>query len=103
VSAGLAVVGAGVGTIFGVQMLSKKSDAQSHADSATGRCLDVQCQTSSHDAVTAGNIATVGWVAAGALAATGVALWLTAPSGVRAEVVPAPAFHGGAVVLRGRF
>jgi hypothetical protein len=90
VSAGAGVVALGVGSIFGLQRLSKKSAYEQHLG-ANGQCLDLQCQTSSQSAVSAGNVATVGFIAGGALVACGVALWFTAPSSkpaVSAALVP---------------
>jgi serine/threonine-protein kinase len=78
VSAALGVVGFGVGGYFGSVMLSRKSDYQQHQD-PTGKCKDLECQTASHDAAAAGNVATVGFIAGGVLVAAGAALWLTAP------------------------
>jgi hypothetical protein len=78
VGAGVGVVGLGIGSYFGAQMLSKKSEYQKHQDSA-GNCIDLQCQTASHDAASAGDVATVAFVAGGVLVATGAVLWLTAP------------------------
>jgi hypothetical protein len=82
-SAALGVVGLGVGGYFGSVMLSRKSDYQQHQDSA-GRCIDMVCQTASHDAASAGNVATVAFVAGGVLVGAGVVLWLTAPKGAKA-------------------
>lgn len=103
VSAGLGVAGLAVGTIFGVEMLSKQNDYKQHENTATGRCLDLQCQTLSQDAVQAGNVATVGFIAGGVLAATGVVLWLTAHKASKAEVVLAPTAHGGGFLMQGSF
>lgn len=79
VTGGVGVVGIGVGTVFGLRMLSKKSDYKKHLD-ATGHCVDADCASLSHDAYAAGNVATVGWIAGGVLVAAGAVLWLTAPT-----------------------
>lgn len=80
VAGGLGVVGIGVGSYFGLRAKSKKDDYQSHRGS-DGACLDMECQTLSQDARSAGNVSTAAFVAGGALVATGAVLWLTAPSG----------------------
>lgn len=55
-------------------------------------------------ASSAGNLSTVLVIAGGAIAATGIVLWLTAPSGEHAVRVSAtPTVGGGAVVLGGSF
>jgi hypothetical protein len=80
VSGGVGVIGLGVGTYFGLRAMAKQDDYEEHRG-ADGRCLDVDCQTSSEDAHAAGNLSTVGFVAGGALVAVGAVLWLTAPDG----------------------
>jgi hypothetical protein len=91
VAGGLGVVGIGVGSYFGLRAKSKKNDYQSH-QAPNGACLDMDCQTLSQDAHSAGNVSTVAFLAGGALVATGVVLWFTAPSGTgnegRAKLVP---------------
>jgi len=73
------VIALGVGAIFGSQMLAKKSDYQQN-EGSNGQCANLECQTSSANAYTDGNVATVGFIAGGVLVAAGVVLWLTAPS-----------------------
>jgi hypothetical protein len=90
VSGGLGIVGLGVGTAFGLEASSKKSQYEQHQ--INGRCIDEQCVTISKDAASAGNVSTVAFVAGGVLAAAGVALWLTAPGkvseGAAVAIVP---------------
>ncbi len=103
VSAGLGVGGLILGSAFGGIMLSDKSEYEQHQNTATGKCLDLQCQTSSQQAVSAGTVASVGFIAGGALAATGVVLWFTARKGTKAEIAPAPTAHGAGLSIRGSF
>ena len=79
VTGGAGVVGLGVGAVFGALMLSRKSAYKKHLD-ASGQCADADCALLSHKAYTDGNVATVAWIAGGALTAAGAVLWLTAPS-----------------------
>jgi hypothetical protein len=92
VGAGLGVAGLAVGSYFGATMLSRKSEYEQH-QSPTGRCADLECQTASHDAIAAGNAATIAFVAGGVLLGAGVLLWSTAPrgstAGAQVAVVPA--------------
>jgi hypothetical protein len=76
---GVGVVGLGLGAFFGLQASSKWSDAK-------GKCADypygcgsegADLRSSAHSAAT---VSTVAFVAGGALLATGVVLYLTAPS-----------------------
>jgi hypothetical protein len=78
VAGGLAIVGVAIGSYYGARMLSKKSEYQSHESG--GQCEDIDCQTASHDAASAGNVATVAFVAGGTLLGAGAALWLFAPT-----------------------
>jgi Tetratricopeptide repeat len=76
---GAGIVGVGLGTFFGLRATSKWSDAQAV-------CTDYPygCGTDGTDlrasARSAGNVSTIAFVAGGALLATGVVLYLTAPS-----------------------
>lgn len=78
VSAGLGVVGLGLGSYFGLRAMSKKHDYQSQLDAA-GQCADAACSSTSHDAYVAGNVSTVAFAAGGVLLGAGAVLWLTAP------------------------
>jgi hypothetical protein len=77
VSGGAGLVALAVGTGFGFDAISKKSDYQQHQ--VNGQCIDEQCVTLSTEAVNAATASTIGFVVGGLLAATGVVLWLTAP------------------------
>ena len=103
VSGGIGVVGLGIGTYFGKRAKSKRDDYELHR-SADGRCLDLQCQTSSEDARAAGNWATVGFAAGAALVTTGVVLWLSAPTGestASAVLAPVAGAQVAGVEMRG--
>jgi hypothetical protein len=76
---GAGIVGVGLGTFFGLRASSKWSDAKD-------KCTDYPygCGTEGTDlrssASSAGTVSTIAFVAGGALLATGVVLYLTAPS-----------------------
>jgi hypothetical protein len=84
IAGGLGIVGLGVGSYFGLRAISKKNDYESQQGPG-GECLNETCETTSHDAYTAGTISTIAFVAGGALLGTGAVLWLTAPSGPEGE------------------
>jgi hypothetical protein len=75
VAGGLGVVGIGVGTIFGLQSMSKNSDATAKCPAA---CSDQAGVELWNDARFAGNISTIGFVVGGVGLATGAILWFTA-------------------------
>jgi hypothetical protein len=77
VAGGLGLAGLGIGTAFGLDAASKKSGYQQLQ--VGGRCTDDACVNLSKGAVSAATLSTVGFVAGGALAATGLVLWLVAP------------------------
>lgn len=77
VSLGVGVVGIGVGSYFGFRTLKDKSDRDAH-------CASTGCDQAGldfdRDARTNATVSTIGFIAGGVLAATGVILVLTAPS-----------------------
>jgi hypothetical protein len=77
VSAGVGVVGVGLGIGFGVQSLSKHDDATKVCPDAT-TCPDTNGVTLWHQAVTAGDVATVAFVVGGVGLGAAAALWFTA-------------------------
>jgi hypothetical protein len=83
------VVGLGIGSAFGLISLSKKGDAGAHCDPSNA--CDSDGLALRRDALAAGDLSTVGFVAGGALAATAIVLWVTAP---------APATRAGAATPR---
>jgi Tetratricopeptide repeat len=76
---GAGIVGVGLGTFFGLRASSKWSDAK-------GKCSDYPfgCGTDAmgdrSSARSAGTVSTIGFVSGAALLATGIVLYLTAPS-----------------------
>jgi serine/threonine-protein kinase len=94
---GAGVVGLGLGTFFGLQASSKWSDAKSKCTDYPFNCgaEGTDLRSSAHSAAT---VSTVAFVAGGALLATGVVLYLTAPSNkqnVALAVGPSAAFVQG--------
>lgn len=102
---GVGIVGLGVGTAFGVIALSKNSAANSgHCGGSLGgpnQC-DATGVSDRSDAVSAGNVSTIGFVAGGVLLAGGAALWLLAPSS-SVQAAPAVGTNGGGLLVRGVF
>jgi hypothetical protein len=78
VTAGVGVVGLGLGTVFGLQASSKKSDAGCDSNSV---CPGQMALDTLHDAHSAGDLSTLFFVVGGLLAAGGVTMWVLAPSG----------------------
>jgi hypothetical protein len=105
IAGALGVVGLGVGSVFGVIAVSKKSDAQCDA---TNACNNWSAVGDSRNAAT---VANVGLIAGGALVATGGALLLFThdaggtSEGRTASVSAAPMVGptGGGVTLTGRW
>jgi hypothetical protein len=104
-TAGLGVVGIAIGSVFGLQAISKNSDAnKGHCGAAfggTNQC-DATGVSLRKDAVSAGNISTVAFIAGGVLAAGGAALFFLAPSH-SVQVAPAVGAAGGGVLVQGTF
>jgi hypothetical protein len=77
ITGGVGLVGIGIGTFFGIQSMSNHSDAKKECD--TRGCSPAGV-TLGEDAIRAGNISTVAFIAGGVLFAGGLTLYLTAPS-----------------------
>jgi hypothetical protein len=77
VTAGIGVAGLGVGSVFGLMMLSKKSDAQKACPDV---CADQGGVDLWNDAVSSGNLATAFLVGGGIAIAGAAVLWFAAPS-----------------------
>ena len=99
------LAGVALGTVFGLQMFSKKSDSQSHCN-AQNACDPTGLQDV-NDGKNAGNLSTVFFAIGGVALAGGIALWITAPkagaptTGIRA--VPLVGRGTGGLSLQGGF
>ncbi|MDB5212757.1 MAG: hypothetical protein JWO86_684 [Myxococcaceae bacterium] len=96
---GVGVVGLGVGTYFGVAAKSKVDE--SNRQGCNGNVCPPDAASTRRDALSAADISTVAFVAGGVLAAGGLVLALTAPSGQAVRVAPAALGGGGGVVVAG--
>jgi hypothetical protein len=95
---GVGVAGVAVGSIFGIQAMSKKKTADETCDgTACQTDAGVEAGESAHKA---GTISTIGMIVGGVGLAAGVTLWLTAPKrGASTQV----GFWPGGVTLRRTF
>lgn len=99
VAGGGGVAGLAVGTVFGLHALSLKSERDAHCSS--GNLCDQEGVDKDGEARSAATISTIGFVAGGVLAATGVVLILTAPKdSTRVGVSGRGLFVGGDVLKR---
>jgi hypothetical protein len=99
---GVGGVGVVVGTIFGISAISKASDAKNEGCSGK-TCTTPQGVTDTKSAISAGNASTIALVAGGVVAAAGVVVVLTAPSGPHVRVSPAVGQGYGGFSLDGSF
>jgi hypothetical protein len=95
--AGGGIVGLVLGTVFGLQASSKKTDAACDSNSV---CRSQAALDTLHGARDAGDLSTTFFVVGGVLAAGGITMWALAP---RASVQVAPTLgeRTASVVLRG--
>jgi hypothetical protein len=98
VAGGIGVVGLGVGTVFGIMALSKKSDAQNACSNA---CPTQDGVNKWSDATSTGNISTIALIVGGVGVVGGAVLWFTAPSG--SSSTPQVGVGPGGLQLRGRW
>jgi hypothetical protein len=108
ISGGVGLAGIVVGTAFGLKAASSWSTAR--GDCTPTGCPDAtyaQATSARSDAATSATASTVAFVGGGALLATGVLLWLTAPRSVEASaalrVTPVLGPAGAGVGVGGRF
>jgi serine/threonine-protein kinase len=96
------VVGLGVGTVFGVLAVSKKSDADSSG--CNGDQCTASAATTRDGARSDANVSTVAFVVGALLAAGGVTAWLLAPrSDAPLAVVPSAGPNDAGLLVRGTF
>jgi hypothetical protein len=94
VGVGVGAAGLAVGAIFGLTAMSKANEATNdgcHGSICTGNgspTLAAQGVKASKDGLTDATISTAGFIAGGVLAAAGVVLVLTAPSGKSVHASP---------------
>jgi hypothetical protein len=104
---GVGVVGLVVGVATGAMSFSAWSSSKNEC--GAGACTNHAQSVSDHDgAVRDATISDIGFIAGGLLAATGVVLFLTAPSasprtGMDLRIVPGVGRGGGGLGLEGRF
>jgi hypothetical protein len=108
-SAGVGLVGLGVGSVFGILTASAASQQKSDCKSSTD-CTDYAQAASHHSAgVTDGTVSTVSFVAGGAFLAAGAVLFFTAkhasgpPTDSAVEVAPSVGPGGGGLIVKGAF
>lgn len=109
---GVGAAGLAAGAITGFMAIGKSNDAKAIC-ATDGPCASREAVDAADNAKTMGLISTVGFIAGGALLATGAVLYVTAPSaeplrgsaGSRTALRVAPSVGptGGGVILGGRF
>lgn len=111
VAGGIGVVGLGIGTYFTVHAASKKDDSLSHCLKAQQNVCDQTGVELRNQALSSADLATAFMIGGGVFLATGVVLFLTAPSSRSEGPVASSALRltaattpgGGRVVLLGDF
>jgi len=100
--AGLGVVGLGIGLAFGIE--AKSENDQSNRSGCAGDNCSPGAAAIRRDALSAADVSTVAFVAGGALAASGLAIWLLVPSRGKANAVgvaPVALRGGGGLLFTG--
>lgn len=103
---GLGVVGAGVGSFFGLAAMSKRDQSNNGGGcNSMDQCPDPAASLR-RQAVNDANVSTIAFVAGGVAIAAGVVLYVTAPreaAGTTVVVAPLPIGGGGGAVVRASF
>lgn len=98
---GVGVVGLGLGTVFAMQAMNRNDASKDNCD---GDVCGPQGFSDRLDAISAGNRATIGFVAGGILAAGGIAMVLMGSgksSGPSLQASPAVGSNSVGLVLKG--
>lgn len=106
---GAGLIGVVLGSVFGVQAISKNSSSKDHCLPGSPNLCDATGVDLRHQTKTAMTISTVGFAVGGAALVGGVVLFVTAPSSDKAkkseaarfEVGPAVVGSGGGLMLQG--
>jgi hypothetical protein len=99
VTAGLGVVGLGVGTVFGISAMGDKNDAHCTSSSVCMSNADAQ---KLKDAGSAASLSTIMFIAGGVLVAGGITLFAVAPSS-SVKVAPAVGLGSAGLTVQGGF
>lgn len=108
-TAGVGVVGIGLGIIFGLQASSKLSDSKNDPTGAgcdTNDFCGATGKQARSDAQSAATISTIGFVAGGVLLAGGITMIIVGgsnPKSTTAKIAPMVGANGGGMMLGGRF
>lgn len=103
---GVGVAGLVIGSVFGIISLSKASEADAECLPPDRTRCSARGVEAGSDQIAAGNVSTVGFIAGGALLATGITLYLTAPrgeGGPSVAIAPATVRGAAGLGLVGRF
>jgi len=95
---GVGIVGLGVGTAFALSAKAKKDDSLLNCPASPNLC-NATGVNQRNDARSAGDVATVAFGAGVILIATGVVLFVTAPSGEKPRAMIVPSVGGGSAGL----
>jgi hypothetical protein len=102
VAGGVGLIGIGIGAGFGIKSMSNGNDAEEFCDGKN--CTDPRGVELKKDAISAGNISTVAFIAGGVALAAGGVLWFTLPFGKRSQADQTGLLLGpGRVGVRGSF
>jgi hypothetical protein len=95
------VAGLGLGTAFAVQAMGKKSDADSAGCNSNSVCPNGAAADTLRSAKNAADLATVGFIAGGLLAAGGITLWAVGGRSGAVQATPSVGDRSAAVTVRG--
>jgi hypothetical protein len=93
--------GLGLGTVFAVQAISKKGDADSAGCNPASVCTNGPAEETLRSAKNSADLATVSFIAGGLLAAAGVTLWAVGGSGGAVQAAPSVGDRSAALTVRG--
>lgn len=97
------IVGIGVGVVFGLVSISKNNDADKECKPPDRKVCTQKGVDAGESAKSAGNVSTVAFIAGGALIATGVVVYFTAPRGSSVALTPSVTPNSASIGLHTTF
>jgi hypothetical protein len=103
VALGTGVIGVAVGSLAGLEAKSKNDQALQPDNCRTSTYCTANGLTLTQDAKSAATFSTIAFIVGGAALATGVVLWITAPTAGAIRVAPSVGTSFGGALLDGAF
>ncbi len=103
ITGGVGVAGLAVGSVFGLISMQKGNDADAECKNPEKTICTQRGVDLGNEAIVAGNVSTIAFIAGGVFVIGGAVLYFTAPNGTTVGVTGAPNRNGATFGVTGRF